>query len=320
MSTENTIAPDTSEVWFNERQARVASEKARNEAQEIAIRNAFAGIESRWQQLGEQAQTAYSNEEMLAIVEERQRLKEDATALQNGFEKLQQEKPGIEFAERVNKLDYQDLRNIVPEKSRLFLDVFRSKLESNPAVLKKLLQADEVARSQFEPLTNNYYAAIERQMGWGPEERKFTFDNELGESDEQRASRNATKREQQKEVQLTPEMIQVAKDLNITSDEYAKHMKNPFSEASQPVQVTLDDSKEAPIEVRFEQEKPTRRTVDPAKYKPSQSSMTLSPAQVKFCTEAGLDPKEYVKHALDVQSGKSNHQWYEQRLKSQGLA
>ena len=77
--TESTIPDNSVESWYSERQARLESERARVEAQEITIRNAYSNLESRWAELDRQENDAHDmveTRELVRVLNEKQKSKQ----------------------------------------------------------------------------------------------------------------------------------------------------------------------------------------------------------------------------------------------------
>lgn len=314
-----TVAPqDDAAEWYNS-QRDSAIRQVDEALNDLSTRH--SQLENQWNELEKNDNLDYGTpREARDIILQQARIENEAAQIKGHWSTLQAERQRLETH---TDPAYEELVANSSPKSQLFLRVHRSRLEGDPARLRQLMYADARCKAVgLRPDSSQYFSALEAAVGLDASDRNLDDFSELSdESDEMRTAKNATKRDEAKrsDVQLTPEQAGIAKDLGITSDEYAASMKNPFSQAS--VAIGDESNASAPIEVKFEQEKRgPSRAVDPAKYKPGAQSMTLSPAMVKFCEESGIDPKEYVRNKLAVDSGKTSHQWYEQRLKSQGLA
>jgi len=328
MNTDNTISPDASESWYSEREARIQAERSRVDAQENLISNAYSGLENQWAELDRlenDAHDAYDRldtREIVRIQGERQRLLGEANQLRTGYEALQSEKAQLD---RAGKLDYQTLVDNSSEKSKLFLQVFRSKIEHDPAALRRLLHADSVVRSSNIPVdSNDYFAAIERHMGFKPEERRFEFENERQDEAPNQAKRERTA----DKVEATEAQKIMARNLpGVSEDEYLAAVAQPFSQAAtvtvEPDQLDFGQNSKG-IEVSFD-ETPKKA---PARYKAPdpKTSVNLSPAEIALVENMAVQTSrplaevrtEFAKQKLALHAGKTSHMLYQDRLKAMG--
>jgi hypothetical protein len=281
---ENSIPDNAAETWYNERQARLGSECARIEAQEIAMQNSYTNLENRWAELDRQeddAHTMLETRDLVRILDEKQRLKAEAGQLQSGWSALQQEKQQIE---RLSNLDYNSLHDNSSEKSKLFLQVFKSKLENDPATVRRLIYADSQVRAAGIPAdTNEYFASLEEHMGFKPEERRFEFEDRP----------STAKRKQAAQQKVSPEQIEFSQTIQgLDPKEYLAAAANPFSSAASE-SVTVDPGElvdtgktqdGSDLEIRMTKPKPAEVKL-PQGDKWSNSTVTLSPEQVDLARQ-----------------------------------
>ena len=263
-----------------------------------------------------------SSRTLINIERERQRLLGEADQLRNGYEALQAEKSQIE---RAVKLDYQTLVDNSSEKSKLFLQVFRSRLEHDPAALRRLLHADSVARASSIPVdSNDYFAAIEQHMGFKPEERRFEFESE----------RNATKEKpakQEHKIEATEAQKIMARNLpGVSEQDYLAQIANPFSQAAtvtlEPDQLDFGQNSKG-LEVNLGEETPPKPAVKYRVPNPK-TSVNLSPAELSLIENMAVQTntplaearKAFAQQKLALHSGKTSHMLYQDRLKAMGQA
>lgn len=277
MQEQNENTKDTTaETWYNERAARVDAEKQQLEAQSTLVETTYNNLSARYDQLSaeeERAHDALDTRQIVALQEEKTRILNEGNQLREGYTALQQQREQIE---RGAKLDYATLHEGASEKSKLFLQVFKHRLENDPAALRRLLHADNIARAKGVPVdTNDYFAELESQLGFSKDDRRFEFEN----------SPSKTRQVKEKAPQFTPEQIEMSRSINgVSPEEYLKAAAKPFSQAADAdshiyVDPSLDvDTGKDAMEVRFDE--PAKP--QPKKYRAPdpKSSVTLSPTEV----------------------------------------
>ena len=310
--------PDDAAEWYSSRRSDTLRQVESGLNQ---LAEGYSALDNAWNSLNERENIAHdelNTRDIVAIQAERQRLQSEAAQIQNGWHNLQIEKHKLEQS---NEPKFLEILNSSSHPAQMFLRAHRDRLENDPTALRQLLFAD--ARARASGLTvdgKHYFAALEAAVGLDASDRSLDDFSEL--SDEMRQSRNATRREATGKVKATEAQRVMAKNLpGVSEDEYLKACASPFSQAAsvtiEPDELSLGQSSKG---MQVSLDETPKKTIDHSKYKPSQRSMTLSAAQVALCKDMGVDPIDYVKNSLKVKNGETTHQWYEQRLKSQGLA
>jgi hypothetical protein len=310
--TENNNAPDASEAWFNERQARLDAERQRIEAQSNLLETTYGNLESRWAELDRQESDAHDmveTRELVRVWDEKQRLRAEAGQLQSGYQALQQEKSQIE---RLSNLDYTSLLENSSERSQMFLRAWKSRLEGDPASVRRLLHADsQVKAAGVRPDSPEYFEEIESRMGFPGEERAREFEN----------GRSTTKRQQK----LSAEHLEMSKQIEgLDPKEYIEAAQRTYTfNPKDDSHVYLDPndsvstSNEPEPEVRFEQ--PAVKQVKLPSRGFSKNTVDISPDEQDLVKNMALSTgrperevlMDFARNKLALHRGESSYQLHE---------
>jgi hypothetical protein len=250
--------------------------------------------------------------ELERIWTERQKLQSDVS-LENGYQALKSERHQIE---QLSKLDFNSIHDNSSEKSRLFLKVFKHKLENDPAAMKRLIYADSQVRASGVPVdTNEYFASLEEHMGFKPDERRFEFEDRP----------STTKRRQAKEPKLSPDQLETARSIGVDTDEYLAAAERTYSfDPKDDSHVYLDPNdsvdtgKNDEPEVRFEGPK-QKEVKFPQGYKASKDTVVLNPDEVDLCRNMAASThrpereviNEFARQKLALHRGETGYRLHE---------
>jgi hypothetical protein len=330
---EKNNTPDDATEWYSSLRDRNIRQV---DASLNEIASASSNLEHQWNELGTAEETAHdelNTREIVRIQAEKQRLMQEAQQLQQGYSALQNERQRLEtHADPA----FDELIANSSAPSQMFLRTFRHKLEGDANALKRLMHADARCKAVgIKPDSRNYFSALETAMGFSADDRNL--DDLKGEFDE---STNTYRQERkQPKVQATEAQKIMARNLpGISEDEYLKACSQPFSQASQTVQLEPDaldfgqNNANAALlgegskgmEVNFD-EAPKKA---PARYKAPdpKTSVNLSPAELALIENMAVQTntplaearKAFAQQKLALHSGKTSHMLYEDRLKAMG--
>ncbi len=321
----NANAPDDAAQWYAERNA---DNLRQVESQLNELATFHSQLETTWNTLDEKENAAHDQLDtrtIVAVQTERQRLLNEASKVQNGWNQLQKQK---QYLEQHAEPNFSDVLSSSGPQAQLFLRTFKHKLEGDPDALRRLMLADARATAVgLKPGSTHWAKSLEASMGFDPADRSLS---DFDDSAEMQQAKNATKRDDKPKVQATEAQKIMARNIpGISEDEYLAQIASPLSQAAQTVSLEPDElnfgNNNKGMDVSFD-ETPKKAAVDVTKYKPGPNAVTLSPAEVELCEHMAVSTnrpkkdvlKEFAVNKSALHSGKSGHQLYADKMRSEG--